>query len=406
MAHTLNPSPGESAGGHSPLRTTTPGLSLLAGGALSAFVMLVHLGVMKTVGEGLAQMDEDSAIPQRVQVRYVREMAVAAPVKVAPRTHSSAKAQPSQPTAAPRPRRLPEVAAVSETTPETASETAPEAVAQAASAPQAQALAPPEPAASVVASNADASIESAKTQPLAPLTELTAASATAPTTEPVIDSVWPQTTRLSYVVQGYYNGEWHGGATVEWVRQGDRYQMNMDVSLGLGILKRMATSQGRITEQGTRPERFDETTQSLFSKPRKVAVLLGEQQIEFSQGNKSNRPVGVQDTTSQFVQLTYMFSTRPELAQAGQRIEFPLALPRNLRAYAYQVQGRAVLQTALGALDTIHVAPRPVESKDNELIAQMWFAPQLKYLPARIRFSQGEETYIELNISKAPELAR
>jgi hypothetical protein len=100
-----------------------------------------------------------------------------------------------------------------------------------------------------------------------------------------------------------------------------------------------------------------------------------------------------------------LFASRPELAQAGQRIEFPLALPRNLRAYAYEVQARQVLQTVLGPLDTVHLAPWRISPKDNDLIAQLWLAPALKYLPARIRFSQGEDVYIELNISKAPELA-
>ena len=224
--------------------------------------------------------------------------------------------------------------------------------------------------------------------------------------EQTLDSVWPQTTRVTYAAQGYYNGEFYGDATVEWVRQGDRYQMYMDVSLGLGIYQRTATSRGRVSDQGARPEQFNETIKRLFAKPRHFAVSLGEDQIEFSQGNKVARPAGVQDTTSQFVQLTYLFSTRPELAEPGQRIEFPLAFHRNLRAYAYKVQDRQVLQTVLGPMDTVHVVPTRMEPKDKDLVAQLWFAPGLKYLPARIRFSQGEDIYIELNISKAPELAR
>lgn len=374
----------------------TPALSLVVGSVLMVLVVLTHAWLVNVVGEGLAQMAAEPATPPRVQVRYVRDMALAAPAEIAPTKRPSAPNKPPQPTGAPLPRLLPQALAPQreETSLDVAPQAPPEAVAQAASAADAPAEAPLVPqSAEVAASNTPTNSKLAEA---APNTNLT---------EQAIDSVWPQTTRVSYSAQGYYGGDWHGGATVEWVRQGDRYQMVMDVSLGLGVLKRLTVSQGRITDQGVRPERFDETTQRLFSKPRKVAVVLGEQQIEFAQGNKTSRPEGVQDTTSQFVQLTYLFASRPELAQAGQRIEFPLALPRNLRAYAYEVQARQVLQTVLGPLDTVHLAPSRISPKDNDLITQLWLAPALKYLPARIRFSQGEDIYIELNISKAPELA-
>ena len=34
----------------------------------------------------------------------------------------------------------------------------------------------------------------------------------------------------------------------------------------------------------------------------------------------------------------------------------------------------------------------------------MWFAPQLRYLPVRIRIQQDAENYIDLLIAKRPEL--
>lgn len=400
MARTLIKTMGRSRQGGARQPAPTQGLSLVVGSVLMVLVVLTHAWLVKMLGEGLAQMAADTNTPPRVQVRYVRDMALAAHAEIAPAKRPPVPTKPPPPRGAPLPRLMPQIAAPQREEPslDAASQAALEAVAQAASAADVPADAPaetplvPQPA-EVAASDTPTNSKLAEA---APNTNLT---------EKAIDSAWPQTTRVSYSAQGYYGGDWHGGATVEWVRQGDRYQMVMDVSLGLGVLKRLAVSQGRITDQGVRPERFDETTQRLFSKPRKVTVVLGEQQIEFAQGNKTSRPEGVQDTTSQFVQLTYFFASRPELAQAGQRIEFPLALPRNLRAYAYEVQARQVLQTVLGPLETVYLAPWRISPKDNDLIAQLWLAPALKYLPARIRFSQGEDVYIELNISKAPELA-
>ena len=45
----------------------------------------------------------------------------------------------------------------------------------------------------------------------------------------------------------------------------------------------------------------------------------------------------MQDTASQFVQLTYLFSTQPELLRVGNIVDFPLALPRTMDSYAYEV---------------------------------------------------------------------
>ena len=373
-----------------------PGLSLLVGSVLVLLVVVAHAWLVQAVGEGLAQMAADTAVPPRVQVRYVREMTVATPQEMAQRPRPAVAPKTVKPIGAPSPRHLPVTSTPQNneaTTVAPESDPPPEAVAQAASAPaDAPALSSQASVTDAAASAAD--IPSADVAPPVNLAEQ------------ALDSVWPQTTRVTYAAQGYYNGEFYGNATVEWVRQGDRYQMHMDVSLGLGIYQRTASSRGRVSDQGARPEQFDETIKRLFAKPRQFTVTFGEDHIVFSQGNKVPRPADVQDTTSQFVQLTYLFATRPELAQPGQRIEFPLAFHRNLRGYAYQVQARQVLETVLGPLDTVHVVPTRLEPKDKDLVAQLWFAPALKYLPARIRFSQGEDIYIELNISKAPELAR
>jgi hypothetical protein len=398
MAHPLSGHPTLSARSGARQRAPTPGLPALVGGLLVLLVALTHAWLVHVVGQGLAQMAADAAVPPRVQVRYVREMVVAPPLPVAEPPRPLVAAKPAPPAGAPLPRRLSDVVAQQgqqDSTVAPEAQTPPAAAEPSASAPANTPAAPTQPPAAVAA--ASSAVDSPTAQASAPEVNLT---------EQALDTVWPQTTRVTYAAQGYYNGEFYGDATVEWVRQGDRYQMFMDVSLGLGIYQRIATSRGRVSQQGAQPERFDETIKRLFSKPRQFKVSFGEDQIEFSQGNKVARPAGVQDTTSQFVQLTYLFATQPELAEPGQRIEFPLAFHRNLRAYAYQVQGRQVLQTALGPLDTVHVIPRRVEPKDNDLVAQIWFAPALKYLPARIRFNQGEDIYIELNIRKAPELAQ
>jgi hypothetical protein len=113
---------------------------------------------------------------------------------------------------------------------------------------------------------------------------------------------------------------------------------------------------------------------------------------------------GVQDTASQFVQLTYVFNTRPELLRIGGTVDIPLALPHKVDVWTYDVVGEETLYTAFGPLPSIHLTPRRDAPKPGDLSAEIWFAPQLRYLPVRIRISQDEGTYLDLLIDKQPEM--
>ena len=43
--------------------------------------------------------------------------------------------------------------------------------------------------------------------------------------------------------------------------------------------------------------------------------------------------------------------------------------------------------------------------KSGDLVAEIWFAPALRYLPVRIRIEQDPQTFIDLVIARRPELA-
>jgi Protein of unknown function (DUF3108) len=130
-------------------------------------------------------------------------------------------------------------------------------------------------------------------------------------------------------------------------------------------------------------------------EPGAVVLANGER--------RESRP-GMQDTASQFVQLTYVFSTRPELLRPGGTVDIPLALPHKVDVWTYDVIGEEVLDTPFGPLPSIHLKPRRAVVKAGELSAEIWFAPQLRYLPVRIRIEQDADNYLDLMISKPPEI--
>ena len=50
------------------------------------------------------------------------------------------------------------------------------------------------------------------------------------------------------------------------------------------------------------------------------------------------RAAGMQDAASQFVQLTWLFTTQPQRLQVGKSVEMPLALPRRADRWIYDVR--------------------------------------------------------------------
>ena len=200
----------------------------------------------------------------------------------------------------------------------------------------------------------------------------------------------------------------HGQAQVEWLRDGTRYQVHMDVSVGPSfapLMTRRVSSEGEITPEGLRPRRFDEITRVALRSPRHVTIFLDADRVRLPNGRELPRPALVQDSASQFVHLTWLFTLRPELLQPGRSVELPLALPRVVEPWTYDVLASETLDTPAGPVHTLHVKPRRESRPGGDLTAEMWVAPSLQYLPVRLLIRQDAETFVDLLIERLPEQA-
>jgi hypothetical protein len=335
--------------------------------ALVAAVLALHVVVTKNVSQRMADFASTQAMPPRIAVTYVRELQLTPPPAAPPVVAAPARPRASPAAAAPaRPASAPLVA-----DPEPKVEPAAPQVAEApASAPSAD-LASADPAAAAADGEA---------------------------------FQWPTSTRLTYALTGNYRGEINGDAQVEWIRVGTRYQVHVDLKVGPLISRRMS-SEGELVGDRLLPSRYDEETKVVFREPRRLTILLGPDEIVLATGERRERAAGVQDSASQFIQLAALFSTRPDLLQTGGTIEVLLALRNRIGTWVYDVLGQEDIDTPFGPLATYHLRPRRVVSGGNELSAEIWFAPQLRYLPVRIRIRQDAETFVDLVIARRPEIA-
>ena len=357
--------------------------------ALLALVVAVSLAHWQ-LGEWLPlpRIGDDAAarMPPRIEVAFVRELAPAAPPPPPPVV--VARKAPARAKAVPKP-------------------------AAAASAPQ------PQPAASEPMLAAAPDVPAAPTaptaasEPAAPDASDAAAVAAAPasaasgaTTAPAFE--WPPSTRLSYRLHGNYRGEVVGAAQVEWVHVGTRYQVHLDVWIGAQaapLVGRRMTSDGEVGAAGLSPQRYDEETRALFRSLRRRTIVFDDEHVFLPGGKQAERIDGMQDAASQFVQLTWLFTTQPQLLRVGQRIEIPLALPTNVDRWSYEVIEQETLATPFGPLPTYHLKPRRELRPNRELVADAWFAPSLQYLPVRLLIRQDEASYIDLMLERLPQQA-
>lgn len=346
--------------------------------ALVIVVVLAHAGIGWQVAESrIGEGDADTA-PKALDVSFVRElMPEAPPVLVAP-----------PPAAPPAP-------VVAEVAP----------AASAASAPEPPQPTPPPPPVEVAQVRAEGPVPPpTEVSPLPNSVEWSMASPAPPGVTPQ-PFAWPASTRLVYKLVGDFRGPIEGQATVEWLRRDDRYQVRIEVGAALIFTRRML-SDGVLSSAGLTPQRYDEETDAPFSATRRQTVRFGPDSIELANGTPTATVPGVQDPASQLVQVTWRMLTQPELAQAGQVIELPLALPRRLGAWTYDVTGFQTVDLPFGATETLHLMPRTANGRGDEIIMEVWLAPSLQYLPVRIRFAQAKTgASAELTLASRPRQA-
>ncbi len=169
----------------------------------------------------------------------------------------------------------------------------------------------------------------------------------------------------------------------------------IDIDLTL-LASLVLTSQGEVTPQGLVPRVYEELRRS---GPR--TARLGDAEITLNDGRTVARPPGVQDTASQFAELSHRFASGRDVLEVGRSVSFWMARPGAVDYWTYDIVGREILRTPqLGEVETFRLKPRPIANPRGNITVEMWFAPSLQYLPVRIRVNMGESTYVDLMVEK------
>lgn len=211
---------------------------------------------------------------------------------------------------------------------------------------------------------------------------------------------WPPDTRVSYDLRGYYRGDLHGSAKVQWQQEQGRYQVRIDISTAL-LLRASMISQGSVGEQGLLPEVYEE--QFLWGQRR---LRFESDRIQLNSGEWIMKAPGVQDAASQFVELVQRFASARQILAPGAEVQLWLARPEGMALWTYDVTEEEWLDLPeLGRVPAFGLRPRPIANPSGNISAEIWFAPTLKYLPVRIRISIGSNSHVDLLAERVEQSA-
>jgi hypothetical protein len=359
---------------------------------LTAGVLLAHGLIVRHTAAALAA---DAPSPLRVFVTRTVQLQAPAPVAAPPTAAATTPARPRRPAtaAAPAPAADADPAATPAPLPAAAVEpplVMAQAPAEAASAPEATAVAAPVPdPVTVPMPPAPATLPPPSTAAAADLPPAASESNATPAPEPRIYAV-PPSTRLLFDATGMRSGlQYQANGELSWLHDGARYEARLQLSAFL-IGSRVLSSTGALTTQGLAPNRFGDKFRSetaahferdrdrvVFSTNAPEAVLLP----------------GAQDQLSIFMQLASMLAGEPERYPPGAAISMQAVGTRIAEPWTFSIDAPEALTLPGGTQQTVRLTRLPRREFDQKV--ELWLAPALGYLPARIRITQRNGDFID-----------
>lgn len=199
----------------------------------------------------------------------------------------------------------------------------------------------------------------------------------------------PPPQRLHYAVTGLARGQAvQGEGQLRWQHDGQRYDLTWSQATSAG--QRTLHSTGMLMPAGLAPERFGDQQWGGPGRKSEQAAHFehganGTGRVRFS----SNTPdaaesAGIQDRVSVWVQLAALVAGRPDLRQ-GSTLALRVVNAREALPWVFRVEGEVTLALPGGPQRALHL--RRPGAGPYDVGVEVWLAPSLDYLPARLRLT-------------------
>ncbi|MFL9864107.1 DUF3108 domain-containing protein [Paraburkholderia fungorum] len=262
------------------------------------------------------------------------------------------------------------------------------------------AMQPARQAAAVTAASDAVASESAATNPAnatANASATAAGKASAPTAASApkaaagVKFSVPPSGELQY--DTFYNGVRNQPGTIHWTSNAQSYEMVVSVPLPF-VGAFTYSSHGRIDAFGLAPDQYIEKR---GRRPEDVAIFnRTDKTIVFTRTPASlPLPDGAQDRFSMVMQLASLVRGDPAAYKPGVTRQFFVVDNDSGENWPIETIGDETIRTAQGYLETRHFKRLPRHDGDLRRI-DVWLAPSLGWLPARIMQTEPNGTQFEL----------
>lgn len=248
-------------------------------------------------------------------------------------------------------------------------------------------LAPADTAQTAIESiaNATPDVQMAAASPAPPT-----ASARLPDAMAVQNYAIPGSVRLKYDIKGEVKGfPYFANGELLWLQDSKTYDARLEISHFL-LGSRVQTSTGQLGRQGLEPTRFGDKVRSEvaahFERTRGVVVFSA---------NSPDAPLlpGAQDQLSVFMQLASMLGGNVGRFPAGTQLPFQAIGPRSAESWVFEVGATEMQTLPGGSISAVKLMRAPVSEHDARV--EVWLAPEMAYMPVRIRLTQGSGDFVE-----------
>lgn len=190
-----------------------------------------------------------------------------------------------------------------------------------------------------------------------------------------------------------------GTGQLDWKHDGQQYEARLTTRvLVFTVLEQ--TSVGRVTDKGLAPDRFTDRRRS--SERAAHFDRLG-QRLRYSNNAPDGKLLpGTQDRLSINFQLSALFNARPDAYAEGQMLRLPVTSIDVAEVWLFQV-GPATLETLPAGQVPARLLTRSPR-KDYDRKVEVWLLPQHAHLPGRIRITEPNGDYLDMQLKELPVL--
>jgi hypothetical protein len=208
---------------------------------------------------------------------------------------------------------------------------------------------------------------------------------------------WPPPFRLAFEATATRSLLWiTGDSDLALTREGDGYSLVSETNAA-GFYHARQRSRGVIGAGGFVPIEY---TERRGRRPQATTKFdWGARRVRFSAAAEiAETRARMQDRLSLLIELGRVLKLRP----AATFVELPVAGVRNTSLYRFEVRGKETLELPIGRIDAVKLE-RPADAPGNERHdrLEVWLAPSLCWLPARVRYADDRGMTIDQQLKAA-----